>query len=136
MTGFWTLVLLQEAQSLREMPAIREMSPLAIILVCAILLFYIIVGWKVFEKAGQPGWTAIIPLVNYFFFAMAAGKAAWWGILLFLPVVNIVVWFILCIDLARRFRHGTGFGIGLALLGFIFFPILAFGDYEPGPARL
>jgi hypothetical protein len=135
MTAFWTLALLQEAQETAEMPPMPELSPLAIIIICAIILFYIVVGWKVFEKAGQPGWTAIIPFVNYFFFALAAGKPAWWGILMFVPIVNIIVWFILCIDLAKRFRHGTGFGIGLALLGFIFFPILAFGDEEPGPAR-
>ena len=131
MIALRTLALLQDAQELAEMPAL---SPVMIVCLIALAIFYIVVGWKVFEKAGQPGWTAIIPLVNYFFFAMAAGKPAWWGILLFVPIVNIIVWFILCIDLSKRFGHGTGFGIGLALLGFIFFPILAFGDEEPGPA--
>src|SRR5688500_13843035 len=110
------------------------MSPVTIIIICALILFYLVVAWKVFEKAGQPGWTAIIPFVNYFFLAKAAGKPAWWGILMFVPIVNIIVWFILCIDLAKRFGEGTLFGVGLALLPIVFFPILAFGDFDAGPA--
>ena len=128
MTALWLLTMLQEPQ------ALERTSPGLIVVAIALIVFYAIVGWRVFEKAGQPGWTAIIPIVNYFFLAKAAGKPAWWGILLFVPIVNIVIYVILCIDLAKRFRRGTGFGIGLALLGFIFFPILAFGDYEPGRA--
>lgn len=128
MTELWQLAVLQESQEL------ERANPALIVVAIALVVFYAIVGWRVFEKAGQPGWTSLIPIVNYWFFAKAAGKAGWWGLLLFVPLANIVIWFILCIDFARRFRRGTGFGIGLALLGFIFFPILAFGDYEPGAA--
>ena len=130
MTGHWLLALLQEAPVTEPTPAVN-MTVLVISL--ALLLFLAVAGWKVFEKAGVPGWTAIIPIVNYFFFAKAAGKPMWWGILCFVPIVNIIVWFILCIDLAKRFGKGTGFGIGLALLPIVFFPILAFGDAEAGP---
>ena len=49
---------------------------------------------------------------------------------MFVPLVNIIVWFILSIDLAKRFGRGTGFGIGIALLPIIFIPILGFGDDE------
>lgn len=128
MTAFWLLAMLQEPQEL------ERASPALIVVAIALIIFYAIVGWKVYEKAGQPGWACLIPIVNYWFFAKAAGKPGWWGLLMFVPLANIVIWFILCIDLARRFRHGAGFGVGLALLGFIFFPILAFGDYEPGRA--
>jgi hypothetical protein len=49
-------------------------------------------------------------------------------ILLFIPVVNFIIGIILMVGLAKSFGKGTGFAIGLILLGFIFFPILGFGD--------
>ena len=63
------------------------------------------------------------------------GRPGWWLLLLMLPFVSIIFWFIVAIDLAKSFGKGTGFGIGIALLGFIFIPILGFGDAQyQGPA--
>ena len=64
-----------------------------------------------------------------------AGRPWWWIILCIIPVVNIVVGIIVGIDVAKNFGKGTLFGLGLAFLGFIFFPILGFGDarYAPVP---
>lgn len=91
--------------------------------------------WKVFVKAGKPGWAAIIPIYNAVVLLEIAGKPIWWIILLLIPCVNVVVAFIVMIALAERFGKGAGFGIGLALLGFVFFPILGFGDARYlGPA--
>jgi hypothetical protein len=84
--------------------------------------------WKVFEKAGKPGWAAIIPIYNLYILLQILGKPVWWIILAFIPIVNIVIAIILGIALAEKFGKGAGFGVGLALLGFIFFPILGFGD--------
>jgi hypothetical protein len=86
--------------------------------------------WRVFEKAGQPGWAAIVPIYNGLVLAEVAGKEMWWGILLLIPFVNIVIAIILCLAIAEKFGQGAGFGIGLAFLGFIFFPMLGFGDYD------
>lgn len=94
----------------------------------ALAVFYIAAFWKVFSKAGEPGWAAIIPIYNTIVLIKIAGRPLWWFILLLIPLVNVIVVIILCIDLAKNFGKGTGFGIGLALLWFIFFPILAFGD--------
>ena len=90
--------------------------------------------WKVFQKAGKPGWAAIIPIYNLIVLLEITGKPIWWFILYFIPVVNLIPLFLVSIELARRFGKGTGFGIGLALLGFIFYPILGFGDarYQGG----
>ena len=120
--------LLAVTQDFETTPPAWDPSPMTLVIVLACFVIIVAGLWKVFDKAGQPGWTAIIPLVNYFFFAMAAGKPAWWGILMFVPIVNIIVWFILAIALAKRFGRGTGFGIGIALLPIIFIPILGFGD--------
>jgi Family of unknown function (DUF5684) len=91
--------------------------------------------WKVFTKAGQPGWAAIIPIVNTYFLCKVAGRPGWWVILMFIPFVNLIIWIILCIDVAKSFGKGAGFGIGLLLLPIIFFPILGFGSAQyQGPS--
>jgi hypothetical protein len=103
----------------------------------AIALVVLASLWKVFTKAGEPGWAAIVPIYNVLVLAKIAGKEMWWGILLLIPCVGIVVSFILSIALAEKFGKGAGFGIGLALLPFIFYPILGFGsaEYETGMRR-
>ena len=86
--------------------------------------------WNVFTKAGAPGWAAIIPIYNMVVLLQIAGRPIWWILLMLIPIVGIVVQVIMCIDIARNFGKGTGFGLGLAFLGFLFFPILGFGDAE------
>jgi hypothetical protein len=89
----------------------------------------VIVGmWKVFTKAGKPGWASIVPIYNMIVLLEIAGKPLWWFVLLLIPGVNIVIIILVMIDLAKNFGKGAGFGLGLAFLGFIFFPILGFGD--------
>lgn len=96
----------------------------------AFLIFMIASVWKVFVKAGKPGWASIVPIYNGIVMLEIAGRPLWWILLMLIPVVNFVIIIIVMIDLAAKFRKGTGFGVGLAFLGFIFFPILGFG-----PAR-
>ena len=86
--------------------------------------------WKTFEKAGKPGWACLVPIYNAFVILQIAGKPAWWFLLFLIPVVNLVVAIIVMIEIARRFGKGPGFGIGLAFLGIIFFPILGFGNAQ------
>ena len=93
-------------------------------------LFVIVSMWKVFEKAGQPGWGILIPIYNIYLFLVIAGKPGWWIILYFIPFVNFVIGIIVSIDIAKKFGKDAGFGIGLAFLGIIFYPILAFGDAQ------
>lgn len=86
--------------------------------------------WMVFTKAGEPGWASIVPIYNVIVLLKIADKPLWWILLLLIPFVNIVIGFIVLIDVAHNFGKSTGFGVGLALLGFIFFPILGFGDAQ------
>lgn len=101
---------------------------IALLILVVILVFYIITCWKVYSKAGKPGWAAIIPIYNMIVFLQICGKPLWWLILWFIPIVNIIIFILLSVALAQVFGKGTGFGIGLVLLGFIFYPILAFGS--------
>ncbi len=101
----------------------------------AIVVLIIASLWKVFVKAGHPGWAAIIPIYNLYIMVKIAGRPWWWLLLMFIPLVGIVIAIILSIDIAKSFGRSTLFGVGLALLGIIFYPILAFGDSQyQGPA--
>jgi hypothetical protein len=84
--------------------------------------------WKVFTKAGKPGWASIIPIYNYYVLTQIAGKEWWWFLLLFIPVINFIAWIMICLGLAEKFGKGGGFAVGLILLGIVFFPILGFGS--------
>jgi apolipoprotein N-acyltransferase len=94
----------------------------------ALVVFILVSLWKVFVKTGRPGWYSIIPIFNMYQLIKIAGKPGWWLILFFIPFVNIVFAIIVSIGVAKAFGKGTGFGVGLALLGFIFYPILGFGS--------
>src|SRR5213080_3416643 len=110
-------------------------SPLSMIVGLLIALLLIVAMWKVFTKAGQPGWASIIPIYNLYIWCKIVGRPGWWIILMLIPFVNFIIGIILCIDLAKSFGKGVGFGIGLILLGIIFFPILGFGSAQyQGPA--
>ena len=105
-------------------------SPLSMIVGLLIALLLIVAMWKVFTKAGQPGWASIIPIYNLYIWCKIVGRPGWWVILMLIPFVNIIVGIILCIDMAKSFGKGVGFGLGLAFLGVIFFPILGFGSSQ------
>jgi hypothetical protein len=85
--------------------------------------------WKVFSKAGKPGWAAIIPIYNIYIGVKVAKRPGWWTLLYFIPVVNLVTHIVVSLDTAKAFGKGGGFGFfGLFLFPFIGYPILGFGD--------
>lgn len=98
-------------------------------LVWLVVVVGVIAGlWKVFVKAGKPGWAAVVPIYNFIVILEIVGKPIWWIVLLFIPIANIVVAILVSIALAEKFGKSAAFGVGIALLGFIFIPILGFGD--------
>ena len=96
----------------------------------AAAVFMIATMWKVNEKGGKPGWAAVVPIYNEVVLLQLAGKSGWWFLLYLIPLVNIIIYFIARIDLAKSFGRGVGFGLGLIFLPVIFFPILAWDDPE------
>lgn len=83
--------------------------------------------WRVFAKAGQTGWAAIVPIYSMVVMLRIAGKPLWWLLLWFIPLVGVVICCVISVAIARNFGKGIGFGLGLVFLGFIFYPILGFG---------
>lgn len=99
--------------------------------VIVILIIYnIIVRWRIYKKAGKNGWASLIPIYRDVVMYKISDVSPWVLLLVLVPVVG---WFALAIiniytkfTLAEGFKKGIGFGFGLWLLGPIFEAILAF----------
>jgi hypothetical protein len=113
-------------------------TPSPIFWICYFVVIILLIAgmWKVFSKAGQPGWAVLIPIYNLYILCKVAGRPGWWLLLMLIPFLNLIILIILDIDVAKAFGKGVGFGIGLILLPFIFWPILGFGSaqYQGGGA--
>lgn len=101
-----------------------------LILELALIIILVIALWKLFSKAGHPGWAAIVPIYNTCVLCDIGGKPMWWVLLMFIPFVNIVIGIMVMVGVAKNFGRGVGTAIGLIFLPFIFFLILGFGSAE------
>jgi len=84
-------------------------APLLIFI--AVVVFLITAEWKVFTKAGRPGWAVLIPIYNIYVQCKIAGRPGWWVLLYFIPLVNIIIALLVSIGLARAFSKSDGFGV-------------------------
>jgi hypothetical protein len=103
-------------------------TTITFILIIAVI--EIIGMWKIFVKAGKPGWAAIVPIYNIIVLLEIIGKPLWWIILFIIPCVSIIFAIWTTNLLSKSFGQGVGFTLGLIFLGFIFYPLLGFGDYR------
>ena len=94
-----------------------------------IIVFMLICMWKIFVKAGEEGWKAIIPIYNTIVLLKIL-KMEWWHILimLFVPFAYGIYMIIFQFRLAKVFGKGVGFGFLLLFVSIIGYPLLAFGD--------
>ena len=104
------------------------MGMFGVLMTLGFIVLMIASSWKVYVKAGQPGWTSIVPIYNIVVLLKIIGKPWWWIVGFFIPFLNLVLLILMCVGLAKAFGKGVGFAIGIILLSFIFYPILAFSD--------
>jgi len=92
----------------------------------------VLIGWMlIFPKAGQSWWAALIPGYNIYVLVVGVARLSiLWFVLVLIPGVQIIAAILVNVEVARRFERTEAFGLGLALLGFIFYPILALGSSE------
>jgi hypothetical protein len=102
---------------------------------CGALLLGLLIGlipiagvWKAFEKAGEPGWTAIVPIYNMMIMSKIAGRGENYGLMCLIPCAGVIFSIIILLDFCKKFDVGGGFVAGLILLPYIFWPILGFGS--------
>lgn len=99
--------------------------------IAMILGIYAFMFWRVFQKAGQPGWASIVPIYNFVVLFQISGKPGWWVALSFVPFGGLILLglsLIANIELAKKFDRSSGFAVGMWLLPIVFFPILGFGS--------
>jgi len=103
-----------------------DYDEILMVLIPLIALITIVAMWRIFEKAGEPGWAALIPFYSaYVLFKISWGNG-WLFLLSLIPIVQIIILIITMFKLATSFRKNGGFAIGLILLNVIFYCILAF----------
>jgi hypothetical protein len=103
--------------------------PIELLVLAAISLISLAGVWMTFTKANQPGWAALIPFFNIYIMLKIGGNEWWWLLVLFVPIVQLYAIYKIMSGVARAFGQGIGFALGLWFLGFIFFPLLGFGNY-------
>ena len=84
--------------------------------------------WRIFTKAGRPGWAAIVPVYNTLQLIWTSGKPWWWVILMFIPLINVIALIVIYYNLARAFGKGVGYTLLFLFLPIIGFPMLAWGS--------
>ncbi len=99
-------------------------------ILAALTILQIVATWRIYEKAGQPGWACLIPIYNFYVLLKIVGKPGWWLIWMFVPIANIVVGIWVVNLLSKSFGKDVGFTLGLIFLSIIFYPILGFGNAE------
>jgi hypothetical protein len=120
------------------------MSLITLVLVILILILLVIAYWKILVKAGRHGWIAIVPFYNLWTLSKIGSKPSWWGlgiifsyvwldshvgiIFRLFSLICFVVYFQVSQGIARNFKKSTVFGVILAVLPFIGYPILGYGQ--------
>ena len=124
--------------------ALGALFAVYLIFMIAIYVVTVVGLWKMYVKAGRPGWAAIIPIYNWWVWVEMIGRPRWWFwalvasvLLSWIPVVGVILGILMfvlylmgCLDMAKAFGRGAGTGIGLWLVPFVFAPILGFGDAQ------
>lgn len=119
--------MINAAAALAGQPGLAQMM-VSLVVGLAFLIFFIACGWKIYAKAGQPGWAVLIPIYSTIVLCKIVGKPSWWVVLTLIPLVGPIIALVLVFNLATVFGKSGGFAVGMIFLGFIFFPILAFGS--------
>jgi F0F1-type ATP synthase membrane subunit a len=99
-------------------------------IIAALAILQIVATWRIYQKAGQPGWASIIPFYNFYVLLKIVEKPGWWLIWMFIPLANLVVFIWTANLLSKSFGKDVAFTLGLILLPIIFYPILGFGNAE------
>ena len=110
---------------------------LALIVILSLIFAVLMIAsmWKLFQKAGEQGWKAIIPVYNLWTLAEIAGKPGWWSLVFLInfipfigPIASAVVYVIIYVETAKAFGKSPAFSLLLIFLPFIGWPMLGFGS--------
>jgi hypothetical protein len=111
-------------------PLVWVMAIIMLILSLAVMAVVLASLWRMFTKAGKPGWAALIPIYNTVVLMQIIGRPEWWVLLLFVPFVNLYVAVVSTLELAKSFGKSTGFGVLMLFFPVIMYPMLGFGSSQ------
>lgn len=124
-----------DAEKPYRVGTLQTFTSMQIVLLLLIVVALIAAIWKTFEKAGQPGWAAIVPIYNLYIMVKMVGKPGYWVVLMLIPIVNYIFLIWTYNLISKSFGKGVGFTLGLIFLSPIFWMILGFGSAQyQGPA--
>lgn len=110
--------------------ALAAISGGFLIVLLALCVLFIVAAWRIFAKAGEPGWACLVPFYNaYVMFKITWGNGLFF-LLMLIPFVNFVIGLITTYKLCKVFGHGVGFFILMLFFSPIMTLVLAFGDSE------
>lgn len=118
------------ATSSAASPLVWVMVIIMLIMSFAVMAVVLASMWRIFTKAGKPGWAALIPIYNTVVLMQVIGRPEWWVLLLFVPFVNLYVAIVSTLELAKSFGKSTGFGVLMLFFPVIMYPILGFGSSQ------
>jgi hypothetical protein len=98
------------------------------VVVLSLVVFFVVTMWKIYAKAGEPGWAALVPIYSQIVRMKISGSPLWWVVFILLPPIYIIFAIIATVGLAERFGKGGWYAVGLIVLPMIFYPMLAFGN--------
>jgi hypothetical protein len=94
----------------------------------ALFIFLCASSWKMHDKAGQPGWVGVVTVLRTLGKLKMITRPYWWIFLYLVPGVNVVIDFIVTLAVARTFRKGFLFGVGMFFFPMVFIPMVGFGE--------
>jgi len=112
----------------KEVTTLDNMQGFGLIIYLTVIILVIVSYWKIFEKAGEPGWKCLIPILNILVLLKISKRPGWWVIFFFIPVVNILVGIVLTIDFVLVFGQPSWHFVPAILFSFIYLPWMAFND--------
>jgi hypothetical protein len=130
-------MLASSPNNIFDQTSIFALSTTNSLLGLAVYVVVVIALWRIFTKAGYPGWLAIIPIVNAIFVVKIAGYSGWMTLLYLIPIVNIVFHIIVSLRVGRAFGHGGFFSFVLLVVFWIIgYLIVGFSDDRYRPERI
>jgi len=109
------------------MAAIADIA-VYLVLSIAILVVMVVSYWKIYVKAGKPGWAAIVPIYNIIILLEIVKKPVWWVILFFIPCANIVALVLVALEFVKVFGKPSWHAALMILVGIVYLPYIAFSD--------
>ncbi|MFS4448853.1 signal peptidase I [Maribacter sp. 2307UL18-2] len=78
-----------------------------IIFILLVQVIHFLGTWKLYVKAGRKAWEAAVPIYNAIVLMQIINRPKWWVILLFIPIINLLMFPVIWVETIRSFGRST-----------------------------